>query len=96
MGALTGVPATPATPEPTIAAVEEPEAPPPITVAVDIRPWGVVTINGIRRGASPPLRSLDLAPGTYRVTVTNPGAPSYRTRRTVRPGGLPPVISHQF
>lgn len=68
----------------------------PVSVVVDVQPWGAVSINGVRRGVSPPLRSLSLAPGTYRVTISNPGAPSYSTRITVRQGARAPVIRHQF
>lgn len=99
--------ATPSTPVPTPATLpqgatpspeppQESRAPTPVAVAIDVQPWGVVSINGVRRGVSPPLRSLSLTPGSYRVTITNPGAPAFSTRITVREGARPPVIRHQF
>ncbi len=72
------------------------KAPAPVAVAIDVQPWGVVSIGGVRRGVSPPLRSLNLAPGSYQVTITNPGAPPFSTRIIVREGARPPAIRHQF
>ena len=39
-----------------------------------IRPWGIVYVDGVRRGISPPLKQLVLAPGRHTLRVTNPEA----------------------
>ena len=39
-----------------------------------IRPWGIVYVDGVRRGISPPLKQLVLAPGRHALRVTNPEA----------------------
>lgn len=39
-----------------------------------IRPWGMVYVDGVARGASPPVKRLQLAPGPHAVLVTNPHA----------------------
>jgi hypothetical protein len=37
-----------------------------------IQPWGVVYVDGVDRGVSPPVKRLELAPGRHTVRVTNP------------------------
>jgi len=39
-----------------------------------IQPWGVVYIDGIDRGLSPPLKRLTVAPGRHSVLVKNPSS----------------------
>lgn len=39
-----------------------------------IRPWGIVYVDGVRRGISPPLKQLVLAPGRHALRVSNPEA----------------------
>ncbi|QJE00104.1 hypothetical protein HH212_08740 [Massilia forsythiae] len=41
---------------------------------LQIRPWGVVHVDGVRRGVSPPIKQLNLAPGRHAILVTNPGS----------------------
>jgi class 3 adenylate cyclase len=55
----------------------EPSVAPPAKVFFAIAPWGDVLINGKQVGVSPPLKSLQLAPGRYRIEVTNTASPSY-------------------
>jgi hypothetical protein len=43
-------------------------------VGLRIRPWGVVYVDGIRRGISPPVKQLVLAPGRHAIRISNPGA----------------------
>jgi class 3 adenylate cyclase len=66
--------AAPAKPE--VAAAEpkaEPAKPavPPATVVFAINPWGEVFVNGKASGVSPPMKSLKLAPGKYRIEIRN-------------------------
>jgi class 3 adenylate cyclase len=53
-------PATPAAP-----------AVPPATVVFSVQPWGEIFVNGKPSGVSPPLKSLKLAPGKYKVEIRN-------------------------
>ncbi|MEI2415178.1 hypothetical protein V8Z80_03255 [Orrella sp. JC864] len=76
-------------------ATPEPPAPAPVRVSIDVQPWGEILVDGISRGISPPLRSLQLAPGTYAVTVRNADLPPHNVQLTVRPG-QPASISHRF
>lgn len=43
-------------------------------VGLRIRPWGVVYVDGIKRGISPPVKQLVLAPGRHAIRISNPGA----------------------
>lgn len=56
-GAAGGAPAAPAAP--------------PATVIFSVQPWGEILINGKATGISPPMKSLKLAPGKYKVEVRN-------------------------
>lgn len=51
----------------------KPAAPavPPATVVFAIQPWGEVFVNGKPSGVSPPLKSLKLAPGKYKIEIRN-------------------------
>lgn len=82
---------------PAPAAVDEAPKPKPVpvTVRLDIRPWGEVWINGVARGISPPVKELKLVPGKYQVVVRNADLPPKRMTLEVRPG-KPAVISHTF
>jgi hypothetical protein len=53
-------PATPAAP-----------AVPPATLIFAIQPWGEVFVNGKASGVSPPVKSIKLAPGKYKIEVRN-------------------------
>lgn len=39
---------------------------------LQIEPWGVVYVDGVDRGVSPPVKRLTLAPGRHTIRVTNP------------------------
>jgi hypothetical protein len=43
-------------------------------VGLHIRPWGVVYVDGVKRGISPPVKQLVLAPGRHAIRISNPGA----------------------
>ena len=60
-----------------------------------IRPWGVVYVNGKKKGVSPPLKELLLAPGTFVVEVRNDGFEPYRETIELR-NGIAAKISHGF
>ncbi len=64
-------------------------------VKLSIQPWGEVWINGSLKGVSPPMRFLQLEPGTYNVELRNPGLQSLR-RQLVITAGQPAAIEHRF
>ncbi|MGU7784997.1 serine/threonine protein kinase [Burkholderia sp. PU8-34] len=71
---------------------------PPETVAVRfrVRPWGDVYVSGVRRGASPPLRSVSLSPGTYQIEIRNGTLPPMRRTVKIDPGSKPISIDYAF
>lgn len=44
---------------------------PPATLVFAIQPWGEIFVNGRPSGVTPPMKSLALAPGKYKVEVRN-------------------------
>jgi hypothetical protein len=77
------VPPTPATPSAPVPATQAQPAPstrlPGVVVTpngnvyrLQIQPWGVVYVDDVDRGVSPPVKRLVLAPGRHTIRVTNP------------------------
>jgi len=77
------VPAPPPAPAVAHAAVPAPAAAAPAPTdaqaasgqavyRLQIQPWGVVYVDGVDRGVSPPVKRLELAPGKHQVRITNP------------------------
>jgi hypothetical protein len=77
------IPQTPANPAAPIAAGQAQSAPdtrlPGVVVTpngnvykLQIQPWGVVYVDDVDRGVSPPVKRLVLAPGRHTIRVTNP------------------------
>ncbi|OWW22608.1 PEGA domain-containing protein [Noviherbaspirillum denitrificans] len=64
-------------------------APPVVTGAVKlaIQPWGEIFVDGARRGVSPPMKSLSLAPGKHHIEIRNGDFAPYRETVEVRSGG---------
>ncbi|KWE57289.1 serine/threonine protein kinase [Burkholderia ubonensis] len=95
-------PSTPSAPSAaeTLTAAQDEQLPSdrPETVAVrfHVRPWGDVYVSGVRRGASPPLRSVSLAPGTYQIEIRNGALPPLRRTVTIDPGSKPISIDYAF
>lgn len=79
-----------------IAADEDRKMTKPVPVRFQVYPWGEVYVGGVKRGVSPPLKTLALAPGTYDIEIRNGQLPPMR--RTVRldAGGGPVSISYRF
>jgi hypothetical protein len=44
-------------------------------VHLSIAPWGEVYVNGKSRGVSPPIKSLKLPPGKYKIEIRNSAFP---------------------
>jgi class 3 adenylate cyclase len=50
---------------------------PPATLVFAISPWGEIYVNGKARGITPPMKSLKLDPGKYKVEVRNTTFPAH-------------------
>jgi len=70
-------------------------APALIKVAINVRPWGEIVIDGESRGITPPLKTVMLRPGKYAVTIINSARPPYSTTLMVTPD-KPAIITHAF
>ncbi|GAA4417300.1 hypothetical protein GCM10011450_11240 [Advenella faeciporci] len=64
-------------------------------VNLSIQPWGDVYVDGRRRGASPPLRSLRLSPGTHTIEIRNGNLPSHVVTVELK-SQQNTTVSHQF
>jgi len=64
-------------------------------IQLAVLPWGEVLVNGKSRGSSPPLRSIEVPPGSHAVEIRNTSFPAYTQRVEVRPGQSV-RISHRF
>jgi class 3 adenylate cyclase len=64
-------------------------------VRLAIAPWGAVYVDGERVGVSPPLRVLELEPGTHRIEIRNTDFPRRIETVEVKPGGEA-HIRHRF
>ena len=60
-----------------------------------VAPWGEVVVNGRSRGLSPPLRVLELPPGTHTVEIRNSTFPAHVAKVEVKPGEAV-KIQHRF
>jgi serine/threonine-protein kinase len=59
-------------PKPEPAKAEPPRATlPPATLVFAVQPWGEIFVNGRSRGVTPPMKSLKLDPGKYKIEVRN-------------------------
>ncbi|NMG77650.1 serine/threonine-protein kinase [Aromatoleum diolicum] len=95
--------APPPTPtEPAVAAAtvpaparRDPAAPARGQLRLAVLPWGEVYVNGRRRGVTPPLRVLELPPGTYRIEIRNAGFPPSIQRVKIE-SGRSVSISYRF
>ncbi|HEY8026415.1 MAG TPA: adenylate/guanylate cyclase domain-containing protein [Burkholderiaceae bacterium] len=58
----------------------------PGTLKLVIRPWGEVYVDGSKRGISPPISSLSLAPGKHRIEIRNSQFASQKQVVEVRSG----------
>ena len=74
-----GAKADPAKTEPKAAEAAKPAAPaaPPATIVFAVQPWGEIFVNGKSRGVTPPMKSLKLDPGKYKIEVRNTTFPAH-------------------
>ncbi|UOB59073.1 serine/threonine protein kinase [Burkholderia pyrrocinia] len=73
-----------------------PKAQETVQVRFNVRPWGDVYVNGARRGASPPLRSVSLTPGVYQIEIRNGSLPPLHRTVAVDFGSKPINIDYAF
>ena len=59
------------------AAAEPKPGLPPATLVFAVSPWGEIFVNGKSRGVTPPMKSLKLDPGKYKIEVRNTTFPVY-------------------
>lgn len=64
-------------------------------VTFNVRPWGEVRVNGRSRGATPPLKMLELPQGTHRIEIRNADFAPHVTSVTINKG-TSIVIRHRF
>jgi serine/threonine protein kinase len=65
------------------------------SVALAIKPWGNVFVDGDPKGVSPPLKKLSLSEGQHRIKIVNPHFPEYVVTITVS-AKKPTSVSHEF
>ncbi|HKA39735.1 MAG TPA: hypothetical protein VKD25_08200 [Burkholderiales bacterium] len=79
-------------------ALEPPPPPPPpkpALIHLEIKPRGDVYIDGVLRGASPPLMEIEVDPGPHVIEVRNKPSPPLRLELTVGSGDEM-TIRHSF
>src|SRR5204862_7532437 len=50
---------------------------PPATLVFAVTPWGEIFVNGKSRGVVPPMKTLKLDPGKYKIEIRNTTFPVY-------------------
>ena len=65
------------------------------TVSFDIKPWGNIVVDGISKGASPPMKRLNLPPGPHTIDIQNPAGPTVSRKVEVVPGKST-TVRHTF
>jgi class 3 adenylate cyclase len=63
---------------------EKPAA--PAIISLGIAPWGEVYVDGNKKGVSPPLNNLQVAPGQHQIEIRNTTFPTYKQTVDVKPG----------
>jgi class 3 adenylate cyclase len=73
-------------PVPAPVTAPAPAAPPPGSLEFAITPWGEVYVDGAKRGVSPPMTQIPIAPGKHSIEIRNTSFPSYTTTVEVSSG----------
>jgi class 3 adenylate cyclase len=50
---------------------------PPATLVFTVSPWGEIFVNGKVRGVTPPMKSIKLEPGKYKIEIRNSTFPAH-------------------
>jgi hypothetical protein len=67
----------------------------PATVSLGIAPWGEVYVDGNKKGVSPPLNSVQVAPGKHQIEIRNTTFSPYKQTVDLKPGERL-KIKHKF
>jgi class 3 adenylate cyclase len=90
-----------APPRPVVVAAAPAVAPAPAAAAsparleLAVNPWGEVFVDGKSRGVSPPLRTLEISPGSHTIEIRNSTFPSHTQKVDIKPGDAV-KIRHRF
>jgi serine/threonine-protein kinase len=60
-----------------------------------VAPWGEVFVDGKSRGVSPPLRMLEISPGSHTIEIRNSTFPSHVQKVDIKSGDAV-KIRHRF
>jgi len=99
-GAPTATPPAPATqaaalPSVADAAPSKPAAPSTGTVTLNVLPWANITVDGVAKGVTPPLKKLSLPEGQHQIKIENPNFPERVVTITVGPNKTA-TVKHDF
>jgi serine/threonine-protein kinase len=67
----------------------------PARVALAITPWADITVDGVAQGRTPPLKTLELAPGQRTIALRHGSAPPLTLELDLKPGEQT-TVSHSF
>jgi len=67
----------------------------PSRIELAINPWGEVFVDGRSRGVSPPLRTLEISPGSHTIEIRNSTFASHVEKVDIKPGDAV-RIRHRF
>jgi class 3 adenylate cyclase len=81
--------------KPEKAKAAKPAAGGPAKLELLISPWGEVVVDGKSRGISPPLKVVELSPGSHTVEIRNSTFPAHVQKVQVKPGEAV-RIRHRF
>ena len=68
----------------TATPAEKPPA--PASLSLGIAPWGEVYVDGTKKGVSPPMNNLQVAPGKHQIEIRNTNFPAYKQNVDLKPG----------
>jgi class 3 adenylate cyclase len=77
------------------AAAPAPAAAGPARIELAVNPWGEIFVDGKSRGVSPPLRTLEISPGSHTIEIRNSTFPSHTQKVDIKPGDAV-KIRHRF
>jgi hypothetical protein len=90
------------TPKPVVVAAAPAAAPKPAPkpaatarLELAVNPWGEVFVDGQSRGVSPPLRTLEIPPGSHTIEIRNSTFKSHVEKVVIKPGEAV-KIRHRF
>jgi class 3 adenylate cyclase len=64
-------------------------------IELAVNPWGEVFVDGKSRGVSPPMRTVEISPGSHTIEIRNATFPSYVQKVEVKSGDAV-RIRHKF